>query len=57
MLHSTYKSRKIVFKDVSAKVIFGLILTSASATTLAKASNSGRMMNAAESYIQGYQGE
>ena len=43
--------------DVTAKVVFGLILTSASATTLAKASNSDRMMRTAESYVQGYQGE
>ena len=43
--------------DLTAKVIFGFILTSASATTLAKASNSERMMEAAESYIQAYQGE
>ena len=43
--------------DVTAKVIFGLILTSAGATTLAKASNSDREMRAAESYVQGYQGE
>lgn len=43
--------------DVTAKVIFGLILTSASSATLAKASNSERMMQAAESYIHGYRGE
>ena len=43
--------------DLTAKVVFGLILTSASATTLAKASNSERMMQAAESYIQAYKGE
>ena len=42
--------------DVTAKVIFGLILTSASSTTLAKATNSDRMMNAAELYIEGYRG-
>ena len=43
--------------DVTAKVIFGLILTSAGATTLAKASNSDREIRAAESYIHGYQGD
>lgn len=43
--------------DLTAKVVFGLILTSASATTLAKASSTNRMMQAAESYIRGYQGE
>ena len=43
--------------DVTAKVIFGLILTSAGSTTLAKASNSEREIGAAESYVHGYQGE
>lgn len=43
--------------DLTAKGSFGLILTNASSTTLAKASNSEREMKAAESYIQGYQGK
>lgn len=43
--------------DVTAKVIFGLILTSAGATTLAKASSSQREQRAAESYMQGYEGQ
>ena len=57
IIDTTWEAFFYAVLDVTAKVIFGIILTSASATTLAKASNSEREMRAAKSYVQGYQGE
>ena len=57
VIDTTWETFFYAVLDVTAKVVFGIILTSASKTTLAKATNSDREMKAAESYIQGYRGE
>ena len=57
IINTTWETFFYAVLDVTAKVVFGIILTSASATTLAKASNSDREQRAAESYVQGYQGQ